>query len=239
MLEKVYGCLADVLEKGAAFKFYRSVFPVRKDPAKVDLPEQDLPLKLRLLLSAWQMVEESYPLRLPGMLEEKYADYVYTKDEYEEVVVGSPMLSVDCEMVMTTGSRMELARICVVDEKLEVIYHSLVKPRAHITDYKTRYSGVTKAMLEDVTTRLEDVQRELRRILPSDAILVGQSLNSDLNAMRMLHPYVIDTSVIYNLSGERRRKTKLAVLSSLFLKEEIQGGEKRGHDPKEDAIAAM
>ena len=41
-------------------------------------------------------------------------------------------------------------------------------------------------MLEDVTTRLEDVQNDLRKILPPDAILVGQSLNSDLSAMKMV-----------------------------------------------------
>ena len=41
-------------------------------------------------------------------------------------------------------------------------------------------------MLEDVTTRLEDVQNDLRKILPPDAILVGQSLNCDLSAMKMI-----------------------------------------------------
>ena len=47
------------------------------------------------------------------------------------------------------------------------------------------------------------MQAELRRILPGDCILVGQSLNSDLNALKMMHPYVIDTSVIFNITGER------------------------------------
>lgn len=56
---------------------------------------------------------------------------------------------------------------------------------------------------------------------------------------RMLHPYVIDTSVIYNITGVRRRKTKLAVLSSMFLGEEIQKHGKMGHNPEEDAVAAM
>ena len=83
------------------------------------------------------------------------------------------------------------------------------------------------------------VQKDLRQLFPSDAILVGQSLNSDLAAMRMLHPYVIDTSVIYNLSGDRKKKTKLSVLSEMFLGEKIQRESRRGHSPEEDAIAAM
>ena len=120
-----------------------------------------------------------------------------------------------------------------------MVYHTLVKPEARITNYLTRYSGITEAMLSDVDTRLSDVQRALRELLPPDAILVGQSLDSDLHALRMMHPYVIDTSVIFNLSGVRARKTKLAVLASRFLGQSIQQDGKHGHSPIEDAQAAM
>lgn len=58
-------------------------------------------------------------------------------------------------------------------------------------------------MLEGVTTTLSDVQQTLRKLLPADAILVGQSLNSDLHTLKMMHPYIIDTSVIFNITGDR------------------------------------
>ena len=58
-------------------------------------------------------------------------------------------------------------------------------------------------MLEGVTTTLSDVQQTLRKLLPPDAILVGQSLNSDLHTLKMMHPYIIDTSVIFNITGDR------------------------------------
>ena len=52
-------------------------------------------------------------------------------------------------------------------------------------------------MLEDVTTRLEDVQNDLQKILPPDAILVGQSLNCDLAAMKMVgHHEILDDNFI-------------------------------------------
>ena len=53
-------------------------------------------------------------------------------------------------------------------------------------------------MLEGVTTRLEDVQKDLQKILPPDAILVGQSLNCDLAAMKMvgLVDFLYDTTFV-------------------------------------------
>jgi len=119
------------------------------------------------------------------------------------------------------------------------VYHTLVLPRNPIRNYLTKYSGITPDMLEGVTTRLEEVQEQIQKILPSDAILVGQSLNSDLEAMKMMHPYVIDTSVCFNISGDRRRKTKLQVLAHLFLNMRIQIQGKHGHSPIEDAQTAM
>ena len=93
----------------------------------------------------------------------------------------SPMFSVDCEMCRTTAGRNELTRISVVNERLEQVYHSLVMPPNPIIDFLTRYSGITKDMLEGVTTTLEDVQAELRRILPPNCILVGQASKQRLN----------------------------------------------------------
>merc|ERR1719277_2783433 len=54
-----------------------------------------------------------------------------------------------------------------------------------------------------------------------------------------MHPYVIDTSVIFNITGERGHKTKLSTLTSIFLNRSIQNMEHNGHCPQEDAIAAM
>ena len=40
-------------------------------------------------------------------------------------------------------------------------------------------------VLQGVTTRLEDVQKALRELLPADAILIGQSFNNDLRALQV------------------------------------------------------
>lgn len=184
------------------------------------------------------MVQENYPLPIKGGLNGKNKDFVLTKDEYAEVHSGSKMYSIDCEMCRTISGFSELTRVSIVDEKFNVIYDTLVKPDNKITDYLTPYSGITPEMLRNVETRLSDVQKFIRAFLPADAILVGQSLNSDLQALKMMHPYVIDTSVIFNITGVRYHKTKLKTLASTFLNEKIQNS-KSGHCSTEDSIASM
>jgi len=237
-LIKEFGSLESACEKNEAFKAFRSIFPIRRETKKKKGQSECESLKLQLLLSATQMVTDNYPLPLTGKLGDKYQDYKFTKTEYKEVSEDSPLYSLDCEMCLTDEGH-ELTRVCLVDSRLAVVYHTLVKPQHKIRNYLTQYSGITEDMLQDVTTSLEDVQKALQELLPEDAIIIGQSLNFDLVSLRMFHPYVIDTSVCFNITGDRRRKTKLSVLTQLFLNRSIQTHGKEGHNPIEDAQAAM
>lgn len=194
--------------------------------------------RTQLLLSALQMIDEGYPLPLRGELANRYKEFVMTKDRYKEVTAQSPMFALDCEMCRTSAGVNELTRISIINEQHESIYETLVCPRNKIIDYLTPFSGITPQMMKNVTKTLSEVQSDVRKILPADAILVGQSLHSDLMAMRMMHPYVIDTSVIFNISGDRRRKSKLQTLSAEFLGESIQKNP-LGHDSIEDCSASL
>ena len=238
---KKQGSVRKGIKQGAAFKIKENLCKV-KEEARVHQAAKIIenPTKLKLMLSTTQMVSENYPFHtVSGIPNSKTLDYVFSKDEYAPVTEKSPLFAVDCEMCLTTIGKLELTKVCVVDSDLNEVYHSFVKPHNPITDYLTQYSGITPAMLQDVEVRLKDVQEALRRLLPADAIWIGQSLNGDLHALQMMHPYVIDTSVIYNITGIPGRKTKLKILSKIYLREIIQDKGSEGHDPKEDAIAAM
>ncbi|XP_067648146.1 RNA exonuclease 5 [Eurosta solidaginis] len=221
----------------------KAIFPVIEDGTPAETQKNTLPTgekfpRTKLLLSALQMVDEGYPMPLRGELSERFKGYVFTKDNYAPVTDQSPMFGVDCEMCKTIVGHNELTRISIVNEKFETIYETLVMPTNKIVDYLTPYSGITPDIMNAVTKNIKDVQNEVRELLPPDAILVGQSLNFDLNAMQMMHPYVIDTSMCFNLTGIRRRKTKLQTLAMTFLKEAIQEN-LDGHDSVEDSLASL
>ncbi|KAH8234909.1 hypothetical protein KR032_005251 [Drosophila birchii] len=221
--------------------FVKNIFPIGGCKLKhslADLHPDDKFPRTKLLLSALQMVDEGYPIPLSGELQSRFRNFKFTKKSYEPVTNRSPMFGVDCEMCRTVAGLNELTRISIVDEQYQTVYETLVLPDNRISDYLTQYSGITEDIMKKVTKRLHQVQNEVSALLPPDAILVGQSLNSDLNAMRMMHPYVIDTSVCFNISGVRRRKSKLKHLAQTFLQETIQDNEE-GHDSIEDSRATL
>ncbi|XP_015781521.1 RNA exonuclease 1 [Tetranychus urticae] len=189
--------------------------------------------KLDLLLSPGQMLEECYQFPKP------LSDIRHTiRKRYLPVTENSPLFAIDCEMCLAEGNESVLTRVSIVDENYNLVLDTLVKPEVPIKDYITRFSGITKEMLDPVDITLSDVKKILKKIIPRDAILCGQSLQNDLKALKTFHPYCIDTSVIYNLSGSRGSKPGLKTLSSIFLEEKIQQG-KRGHCSVEDARATM
>ncbi|GFV56121.1 RNA exonuclease 5 [Trichonephila clavipes] len=205
---------------------------------KIETSVADKLSKLNILLSPVQMLKEDFPLPDCNYEKSKSDNYVFTKESYSPVSKDSPMFALDCEMCITT-KKSQLARIAVVNENFDVVYNTLVKPDDVIINYLTGISGITEKMLQDVTIKLSDVQRQLQKILPPDAILIGHSLGSDLHALQMMHPYVIDTSVIFEESEIRRpQKMALRTLAFKYLDKIIQN-KNEGHDPVEDAIAAM
>ncbi|XP_057171270.1 uncharacterized protein LOC113270720 isoform X2 [Ursus arctos] len=185
----------------------------------------------RCLLTREEMKTFHFPLQgFPDC-----ENFVLTKCN-GSITDNSPLFGLDCEICLTSKGR-ELTRISLVAEGGCCVMDELVKPDNKILDYLTSFSGITKKILNPVTTKLKDVQRHLKALLPPDAVLVGHSLDLDLRALKMIHPYVIDTSLLY--VREQGRRFKLKFLAKAILGKDIQCPDRLGHDATEDARTTL
>ncbi|ANQ10224.1 Exonuclease [Plasmodium coatneyi] len=145
--------------------------------------------------------------------------------------------SIDCEMCETINKKRELTKITVVDAYMNIVYDSYVVPDNQITNYLTPYSGISESTLQNVHTKLKDVQEHLKKIFNKKSILIGHSLENDLHALRIHHQYVIDTSVVYSNSAYCFLKPSLFNLCQRHLG--ITMKREKGHNSIDDAKISM
>ena len=72
-----------------------------------------------------------------------------------------------------------------------------MRPERPITDYNTRFSGITAAMMAGVRTTLAEARGRLAALVPAEALLVGHALQNDLVALRLAHGRILDTALLY------------------------------------------
>ncbi|KAF8590757.1 ribonuclease H-like protein [Ramaria rubella] len=205
-------------------------YPGEKDPTKY-------------MLSAEEMCNNEYPVPSymgdvsqlgTGWVEAPEADAM---DDGSETKMN--VLALDCEMCLTEDGK-ELTRVSVIDADTEkVVLDELVKPIKPITDYLTRFSGITAEHLASVTTTLPIVQSKLLALIKPQTILLGHSLEQDLRALKLAHPRCIDTALLYHHPRGRPLKPGLAWLTKKWCGREIQTRGEGGHDPEEDARACL
>ena len=187
----------------------------------------------------------------------------------------SKIYGIDCEMVGTgrAGSKSMLARVTVVrphhstststststsstfrEEDFEVVYDRIVRPEngKKISDYRTKYSGITKEIIRDGLPGVPVVDFSTARSEVGAMIagkrIVGHAVFNDFEALRLVHPSNLtrDTALYPPFmdsqgkkDGRRMRQRKLK-----YLVEEELGGAliqtgSGGHSSAEDASAAL
>lgn len=163
-------------------------------------------------------------------------NYVST-DNCDNEDAKRKVFALDCEMCYTTQG-LELTRLTVVDFNLGQVIDLFVKPYNPIVDYNTRFSGVTKEHLQDVTTSIDDIHDILLNMFDRETILLGHSLESDFKALKIIHRNVVDTALVFPHRLGLPFKRALRNLMAEHLQKIIQDGE-AGHDSCEDARACM
>ena len=157
-----------------------------------------------------------------------------------------PAIALDCEMAGVVGRRGEVVRICAVDYLTsEVLIDTLVNPIERIVQWRTKYSGVSRSMLAHAKARgrtlngWKEARAELWKYMDANTILIGQSLNNDLDPLRMVHANVVDSAILTKnvVDPNCYRTWGLKTLCSALLDLDIQKNGKLGHDCMEDTLA--
>ncbi|KAG4303756.1 hypothetical protein PORY_002839 [Pneumocystis oryctolagi] len=194
-------------------------------------------------MSYSELLERDYPLHsiflnskpLPSDWKE-----TYIPGKFEDILDSKKkkILALDCEMCKTENGP-ELTRVTLVNWDCQIVYDELVKPCLPIVDYLTQYSGITEEKLSNITTTIIDVQEALLKIIDENTIIVGHSLEWDFRSLKFAHPYIIDTSFIFQHTRGPPYKPGLKWLAHKWLKREIQKNGALGHDSIEDALACI
>lgn len=131
----------------------------------------------------------------------------------------------------------QLARISIVNEHLEELFESYIRPCSKIVDYRTHVSGITYGHIKKAPM-WEGVKYQVEKILVRKCV-VGHTLWKDLEVMGMSKwsgfKTVIDISK-YSQYQENGKLQSLKRLALVFLEKEIQTG---AHSSLQDAKATM
>ncbi len=99
--------------------------------------ELDKISRVSLLLNIEQLVKEDYPIWFDEKAHD-LTDYVYSKVTYSPVTNKSPLYAIDCEMCYNIDGDLEVVWIAVVNEQLQCIYETYIKPMKKVANYLTR-----------------------------------------------------------------------------------------------------
>ncbi|KAI8574568.1 hypothetical protein RHMOL_Rhmol01G0364800 [Rhododendron molle] len=111
-------------------------------------------------------------------------------------------VALDCEMVggESDGSLDLCARVCLIDEDENLIFHTYVRPETPVTNYRYEITGITEHHLRDAMP-LEEVSEKLLQILYNGEsigrlrwdggnarLLVGHDIQHDLQCLKINYP---------------------------------------------------
>ncbi|EEQ82504.1 hypothetical protein NCER_100757 [Vairimorpha ceranae BRL01] len=130
------------------------------------------------------------------------------------------LIALDIEMV-TTEIGKEVGRISLVDHTGNVLYDKFVKPVNCVQNYETKWSGLTKTILDSGIDN-SVMKNEICKIIGKNTVLLGHSLENDFSALGMYHNKIIDTSYLF--LDVRSRRIALKELSRFYLNTIIQDG---------------
>ncbi|KAK1142468.1 hypothetical protein N8T08_007830 [Aspergillus melleus] len=157
-------------------------------------------------------------------------------------------VALDCEMALTEEGA-ECVQLCAVDLVTgERIIDIGVIPIPRVRNWQTKWSGMSWPIMKQLRAQGKTVRgwraarERLFDFIDEGTILVGQSLDNDLQCLKIVHRNVVDTALVTKIAVEEQlgggcgRKWALKRLAGDLLGIHIQQSQK-GHSCMEDTLA--
>ncbi|KAK1404445.1 RNA exonuclease 4 [Heracleum sosnowskyi] len=165
---------------------------------------------------------------------------------------GGRAVALACKMVGggSDGSLDLCARVCLIDEYENIIFHTYVRPQLPVTNFRYETTGTRPEMMKDAIG-VRQVQRKIQEFLSNGEpmwkirpkggkarILVGHGLDHDLKCLEVDYPGIMirDTSKYPPLMKTSKLSNSLKYLTKAYLGYDIQTGIQ---DPYDDCVATM
>lgn len=161
-------------------------------------------------------------------------------------------IALDCEMVTVETGVNEIAFLSAVDFLTgEILINNYVQPSQKVINWNTRSSGLTPSIMNRAVSMdlailggWDRARQMLWDFMDADTVLIGHSIQNDLNVLGMFHSRIVDSSIltaaaVYPELPSAQRLTRTWALKTLakeLLDYDIQN-RKKGHSALEDALA--
>ncbi|CAI5460745.1 unnamed protein product, partial [Closterium sp. Yama58-4] len=121
-----------------------------------------------------------------------------------------------------------------------VLLDRLVKPQREVKSYVTEITGLKEEDFEKVKYTWEDAQRDVAALLTPNTVLVGHHVSGDMDVLKIDHPLVIDTSLLFRYnsmdSNMSTVQLPLALVALRDLGYKMRQGTTSHHDSVEDSL---
>lgn len=147
----------------------------------------------------------------------------------------TPIVALDCEMVVCSDGQKHLARVTIVNYNRHVLFDEFVKPPLAVKDYLTHITNITAFQLNN-SHSLDHFLPVIQRLL-ANKVVVGHTIEYDFEALRMIHDNKLVRDIsLFSFFRNGKFRTGLRELSRKFLSINIQEGR---HSSAEDARATL
>ncbi|XP_052196610.1 uncharacterized protein LOC127803967 [Diospyros lotus] len=174
------------------------------------------------------------------------------QDQLKTDISGTKVVALACKMVGggSDGSLDLCARVCLIDDHENVIFHTFVKPHIPVTNYRFDTTGIRPEFLRDAMP-LRQVSRIIQDFLCNGEpiwkirsrggrarILVGHGLDHELKCLDLEYPAIMirNTAKYPPLMKTSKLSNSLKYLTKAYLGYDIQTGIQ---DPYDDCVATM